>query len=105
MKKFEQMAGTRKFIIKMLLSIQDDEDISLEEFNEYDNEQLTEEFLSAGFVTNEETFYGVFEDIPKNYINVEVVGDITGWPASIAGYYEQSPNPLMNDESKLGKKL
>lgn len=102
MKKYEQMAGTRIFIIKMLLSIQEDEEgaISLEEFNTYDNEQLTEEFLSAGYVNNEETFVGVFSEIPKDSINIETVSNITGWPVSLDDYYEQSPNPLMYDDVK-----
>lgn len=83
------MAITKIKLDRMLI---DDLEYEPEEVAAMNEDEKEENFVGAGYLEDENAFAGSFDIIPAEFIDIEIVGDKTGWPVSLDNYYETIEN-------------
>ncbi len=86
MNQFTKMAIKKQTVCRMLKENYEEMGESSEVIDEMTDDELLEEFVGAGFFADENAVAGMFDVIPAEYIDAEVVAAITGWPVDLREY-------------------
>lgn len=85
--RFTLIGATYKWAKECLRSCGDDWEPPISKMS---NEDLADSFRGAGFMNNEDEYAGLFDIIPANIMDYEMVCQVTGVPADLEQYLEET---------------
>jgi len=83
---YKGIAITKVRLIELLYS---ELEYSQEEIEAMSEDEMIEAFADSGMFEEDADFAGIFDPIPDEYINFDIVSAVTGIPVSLDQFYEE----------------